>query len=112
MLDLNTFYAVTLLIIVASALLAFVMHKRGNSSPGITKQCENNPELRCPYTLHITPKGSVSCSGVTDCCKFQAKVKSFKAALANMEPGVNYNGISISKQLSQSIRNQNSKEND
>ena len=67
---------------------------------GGTRMCQKQPDKECPYkvTFRAGSNGmSMHASGHAGCCKIMDQLKAMNAAGCRMEPGVDYNGNSISK---------------
>lgn len=71
----------------------------------LRKKCERQPHLDCPLTVELTARGGLRADGHFKCCKIISQMKAMNKAFAHMEPGVDYNGMSITHSVSQVARN-------
>lgn len=70
------------------------------------KKCVKQPHLDCPLTVELTSRGGMKADGHFKCCQIMSQMKAMNRAFCNMEPGVNYNGISINESVKQSALRQ------
>lgn len=89
-------------IFVVVAILAVGIALLINDPPPMTlvkKKCAKQPHLDCPLTVELTSRGGMRADGHFKCCKIISQMKAMNRAFCNMEPGVNYNGISINESV-------------
>lgn len=66
----------------------------------VQDKCKKQPHLLCPVTKTVRGK-IIEFGGHSNCCMYRSQLKAMNKAFCQMEPGVNYNGMSITESVKQ-----------